>query len=390
MDKHIDNGPQKGKHKILDNDKEDLFLESQRKKPRLTGAQERMVRNDNVVKELNVHYFQPLIPFSKQNEILSIFNSAFSSLSSSYRVRLTLGKEIPNDTHIFISNNPSLQALKDLPNLKALMFPYAGVKEDIVRNFSTHLPHISIHNLHHNATSTAEMAMALLMSVAKRIIPADQLIRKNDWSSSGGLRLTTVDTKINTTKNGNEATNTEIQPIKSDKEKPLPDPLGQIILEGKDCILLGYGNVGKKIARMVSYGMGMRVKAFTRSATLPAVKTSCHISSSNNEVSPLSSSRGGQNDNVFRSSQMPNEVNDSNAEDFDNEYDSPDYQIELYPISELKHHLTKATVLILAIPGNSQTKGIISREMLELLPFQSIVVNVGRGELIDEEALYDM
>ena len=360
---------------ILDED-EDLNFESERKKARLTlnhGS------SDDIINELNVHYFQPLIPVSKQSEIHSLFFSTLSTLSSCFKIQFTLGEEIPNDVHVFISSNPSLQVLKNLPNLKALMFPYAGVKEEIVRTFSSHLPNVSIHNLHHNATSTAEMAMALLMSVAKRILPADQLIRKNDWSSSGGLRLTAVNTDV-TNKNKCNGVGTGSESNENSKPKPLPDPLGQIILEGKTCIVLGYGNVGKKIARMVCDGIGMKVKAFTRSATLPATKIGCQISPENNEVSVLSSPR-----------QIHNETsNGDNSEDFDNEYDSPEYEIELHPISELKKHLPKATALVLAIPGNSETKGIISREMLELLPLQSIVINVGRGELIDEEALYNM
>lgn len=35
-------------------------------------------------------------------------------------------------------------------------------------------PHLTLHNLHSNAVSTAEMAMSLLLSTAKLLVPADR------------------------------------------------------------------------------------------------------------------------------------------------------------------------------------------------------------------------
>ena len=43
----------------------------------------------------------------------------------------------------------------------------------------------------------------------------------------------------------------------------------------------------------------------------------------------------------------------------------------------------------MCLPGTSETKGILSKERISLLPEWAYVVNVGRGSAIDEEALAD-
>ncbi|MEJ2758695.1 MAG: NAD(P)-dependent oxidoreductase, partial [Anaerolineales bacterium] len=44
--------------------------------------------------------------------------------------------------------------------------------------------------------------------------------------------------------------------------------------------------------------------------------------------------------------------------------------------------------LIITLPLTEETQGLIGAEELALLPPQSIVVNVGRGPVIDQHALY--
>ena len=43
----------------------------------------------------------------------------------------------------------------------------------------------------------------------------------------------------------------------------------------------------------------------------------------------------------------------------------------------------------MSLPSTPQTKGILSRERMSLLPEGSYIVNVGRGSAIDEDALAD-
>ena len=57
------------------------------------------------------------------------------------------------------------------------------------------------------------------------------------------------------------------------------------------------------------------------------------------------------------------------------------------PVSELTEVLPETEVLIMSLPGTKESTGLLSREMLSLLPDYAIIVNVGRGNSIDEEAL---
>lgn len=62
---------------------------------------------------------------------------------------------------------------------------------------------------------------------------------------------------------------------------------------------------------------------------------------------------------------------------------------KVLPVSELDSILPETDLLAMSLPATSQTKGILSRERLALLPEGAYIVNVGRGSAIDEEALAD-
>ena len=59
-------------------------------------------------------------------------------------------------------------------------------------------------------------------------------------------------------------------------------------------------------------------------------------------------------------------------------------------LAELDDELPRAQVLVVAAPLTSGTRRLITRERLERLPREAIVVNVARGALMDEEALADL
>lgn len=50
----------------------------------------------------------------------------------------------------------------------------------------------------------------------------------------------------------------------------------------------------------------------------------------------------------------------------------------------------RSDVLSLHAPANEQTRGLVSRQILETLPRGAMVVNTARGELLDSEALLDL
>ena len=62
---------------------------------------------------------------------------------------------------------------------------------------------------------------------------------------------------------------------------------------------------------------------------------------------------------------------------------------KVLPVSELDSILPQTDLLAMSLPATPETKGIISRERMALLPQGAYIVNVGRGSAIDEEALAD-
>jgi len=51
--------------------------------------------------------------------------------------------------------------------------------------------------------------------------------------------------------------------------------------------------------------------------------------------------------------------------------------------------LPTTEILVMALPGTPETNRMLSRELIALLPREAIVVNVGRGNSVDQEALME-
>ena len=62
---------------------------------------------------------------------------------------------------------------------------------------------------------------------------------------------------------------------------------------------------------------------------------------------------------------------------------------KVLPVTELDSILPETDLLAMSLPATPETKGILSRERMSLLPQGAYIVNVGRGSAIDEEALAD-
>ncbi|MBQ6987103.1 MAG: D-2-hydroxyacid dehydrogenase, partial [Oscillibacter sp.] len=62
---------------------------------------------------------------------------------------------------------------------------------------------------------------------------------------------------------------------------------------------------------------------------------------------------------------------------------------EVLPFSQLDTVLPKTTFLNRALPGTPETVNILNRERITLLPPEAYVVNVGRGNAVDQDALMD-
>lgn len=71
-------------------------------------------------------------------------------------------------------------------------------------------------------------------------------------------------------------------------------------------------------------------------------------------------------------------------------YDSCAYIQEFYPMEELPEVLPDADAVVLTLPLTEKTKGLFSRELLSLMKDDSVLINVSRGPIIDEQALTEL
>ncbi|MGC8607912.1 MAG: 2-hydroxyacid dehydrogenase [Vulcanisaeta sp.] len=69
---------------------------------------------------------------------------------------------------------------------------------------------------------------------------------------------------------------------------------------------------------------------------------------------------------------------------------SAEYFDEVYPTSKLLDALPRADIVAITLPLNKHTRGLIGKEELRALKRGAIVVNVGRGDVVKEEDLYEV
>ncbi len=61
----------------------------------------------------------------------------------------------------------------------------------------------------------------------------------------------------------------------------------------------------------------------------------------------------------------------------------------IYSTEQLSQILPCTEILVMALPATAETAGILNRERIALLPKNALVINVGRGTAIDQEALME-
>lgn len=66
-----------------------------------------------------------------------------------------------------------------------------------------------------------------------------------------------------------------------------------------------------------------------------------------------------------------------------------DDNIKVYLMSKLDELLPKTDILFLSLPLTDDTRGLIDEKRLSMLPKGAIIINVSRGRIIGEKALYD-
>lgn len=67
--------------------------------------------------------------------------------------------------------------------------------------------------------------------------------------------------------------------------------------------------------------------------------------------------------------------------------DKPDYIDEVYTQDQLEKVLPKADIIALSLPRTPQTYHMINEQTLSLMKEDALIINVGRGEAIDTDAL---
>ncbi len=213
-------------------------------------------------------------------------------------VSLTFGADVPANTHILIGGRPSRQQLMASPALQALVIPWAGLPGE-THTLLADFPHLTVHNLHHNAIPVAETAVMLLLAAAKLTLPYDQALRHHDWRPR--------------------------------YQRPSP----ALLLHGKTAVILGYGAIGQEVGRLCQ-ALGMAVIGTRRRVETPVSKN----------------------------------------------------DVTIYPISALATLLSRADALMICLPHTPETEGLIGARELALLPATAVLVNVGRGAIVAEAALY--
>lgn len=68
---------------------------------------------------------------------------------------------------------------------------------------------------------------------------------------------------------------------------------------------------------------------------------------------------------------------------------TPGDEPNIYPPEALHDLLPHSDALVITLPLTAETEGLIGADELSLLPQGAVVVNVGRGPILDQHALYD-
>lgn len=126
------------------------------------------------------------------------------------------------------------------------------------------------------------------------------------------------------------------QALRNNDWRPRYEVPKAILLRGKRALILGFGEVGQALAGLC-LGLGMKVMATKK-----------------------------------------------HPENYQGRLD-----VDLYPDNLLPDLLSTADALLIALPLTSETEGLIGATELKRMPQGSLLVNIGRGPVVDQWALYD-
>lgn len=126
------------------------------------------------------------------------------------------------------------------------------------------------------------------------------------------------------------------RPLRQGDWRQRYDDLESVFLPGKTCLLLGYGAIGKALVLLVR-ALGMKVSVLKR------------------QTGKTVTEKG----------------------------------LTVYDTSQLHQALEQADVILCSLPGTPETENMLDARAFAHMRQGSILVNVGRGSVIDQYALYD-
>jgi phosphoglycerate dehydrogenase-like enzyme len=210
----------------------------------------------------------------------------------------TLLELIPT-AKVFVGYQVSEILLETAKELSHIQVPWTGTNSLDLKLLKEY-QNLTISNSHSNSLSIAEHAVALFLSAAKQLVYRDIQMRKGSW-------------------------------------KPRYDDTNSFWLTGKTVGIIGFGAIGRKVARMLKHGFNMKVLAIKRN---------------------------------------PNESPEEDLCDF------------LGSIDDLDNLLSESDFILIALPLNEETRGLIGESQFKLIKNTAILVNIARGPIIDEKALF--
>lgn len=206
------------------------------------------------------------------------------------------GRKIPllKDADAVVCGRITEEQLDNAPGLKAIFVPFTGIDSFPIEYI--HRKNILIANTHANSKYVAERAVTLALAVMGRVVEFHQDLYKGKWNL---FRL-----------------NTEHY---------------WATIQDKTCSILGFGEIGKNIARMLK-GYYCKIVAYKK-----------HFESN-----------------------LPNTD---------------------FITTDLNEAISKGDVIFVCLPLSADTKNILCKEILMKMKGKYLV-NIGRGSLVDEEGLY--
>ncbi|WP_455142968.1 2-hydroxyacid dehydrogenase [Candidatus Hodarchaeum mangrovi] len=209
-------------------------------------------------------------------------------------------EEILPDLNILVAYKINRETLEKAKKLSHIQVPWTGV-ESLDFNLLKEFPNITVSNSHSNSLAIAEHAVALFLAAAKRIVYSDRKMRIGDWGSRY-------------------------------------DESDGVWINQKILGVIGYGSIGKRVARIMKRGFN---------CTIYAIKRSLEENSDPEELC-----------------------------DF------------LGTINDLSKLLRESDLILVSLPLTNETRGLLGEKELKLIKKTGILVNISRGPIIDEKALF--